>query len=70
MDNKLIKTNTLFYKIKMFYKTIKIKKNTPYKLTCKVKTEKVENKSRKKQWWCTNFNCRFSRKFKKYYRNK
>ncbi len=54
----------------MFYKTIKIKKNTPYKLTCKVKTEKVENKSRKKQWWCTNFNCRFSRKFKKYYRNK
>lgn len=53
----------------MFYKTIKVKKNTPYKLTCKVKTENVENKSRQKQRWCTNFNCRLSRKLKKHCRN-
>ncbi len=53
----------------MFYKTIKVKKNTPYKLTCKVKTENVENKSRQKQRWCTDFNCRLSRKLKKHCRN-
>lgn len=30
----------------MFYKTIKVKKNTSYRLTCKVKTENVKNESR------------------------
>lgn len=30
----------------IFYKTVNLKKNTPYKLTCMVKTENVENESR------------------------
>lgn len=41
---KLESTN---YNDAMFYKTINVKPNTPYKLTCMVKTENIENENKK-----------------------
>lgn len=52
-DNKVKSSYDYSYKIEsedfndaMFFKTVSLKKNTPYKLTCMVKTENVENESR------------------------
>ena len=39
----------------MFYKTVNVNPNTPYKVTCMVKTENVK-------WWCTYLYFRYSRK--------
>lgn len=53
-DNKIKYSDNYSYKIEsdqfndaIFYKTINVKKNTPYKLTCMVKTKDVENVSKK-----------------------
>ena len=53
-DNKIKYSDNYSYKIEsdqfndaIFYKTINVKKNTPYKLTCMVKTKDVENSSKK-----------------------
>ena len=53
-DNKEKYSNDYSYKLEsdqfndaIFYKTINVKKNTPYKLTCMVKTKDVENASKK-----------------------
>ena len=41
------KMNSKDYNDAIFYKTIKVKPNTPYKLTCKVKTEDVQSQDGK-----------------------
>lgn len=53
-DNKIKYSDNYSYKIEsdqfndaIFYKTINVKKDTPYKLTCMVKTKDVENSSKK-----------------------
>ena len=53
-DNDITYTYNYSYKLKsnefndaMFYKTIDVKPNTPYKLTCMVKTENVESENGK-----------------------
>ena len=53
-DNKEKYSDDYSYKLEsdqfndaIFYKTINVKKNTPYKLTCMVKTKDVENVSKK-----------------------
>lgn len=53
-DNKIKYSDNYSYKIEsdqfndaIFYKTINVKKNTPYKLTCMVKTKDVQNASKK-----------------------
>lgn len=53
-DNSVVYTYDYSYKLEsenfndaMFYKTINIKPNTPYKLTCMVKTENVESEDGK-----------------------
>lgn len=53
-DNKIKYSDNYSYKIEsdqfndaIFYKKINVKKNTPYKLTCMVKTKDVENVSKK-----------------------
>lgn len=53
-DNKIKYSDNYSYKIEsdqfndaIFYKTINVKKNTPYKLTCMVKTKDVENVGKK-----------------------
>lgn len=43
---KLESTN---YNDAIFYKTINVKPNTPYKLTCMVKTENIESQNGKKR---------------------
>ena len=49
-DNKIKYSNMKSYKIEspdyndaMFYKTVQVEKNTPYKITCMVKTNEVES---------------------------
>ena len=51
-DDKIKCTQANSYKIEntdyndaMFYKTISVKPNTPYKVTCKIKTENVQSKN-------------------------
>lgn len=53
-DNQIKYSDNYSYKIEsdqfndaIFYKTINVKKNTPYKLTCMVKTKDVETDSKK-----------------------
>lgn len=53
-DKEVKYSNSKSYKIEnkqyndaMFYKTIQVKKNTPYRITCKVKTENVTNETGK-----------------------
>lgn len=53
-DGDIKCSNTKSYKIEnheyndaMFYKTIQLKQNTPYRITCKVKTENVKNEENK-----------------------
>ena len=54
-DNKVKYDNSYSYKIEsdefndaIFYKKIKVEPNTPYKLSCMVKTQNIENKEEKK----------------------
>ena len=42
-NNRSYKIESLEYNDAMFYKTIKVEKNTPYKVTCMVKTNNVES---------------------------
>ena len=44
-DMKSYKIENLEYNDAMFYQSIQVKPNTPYKITCMVKTENVENEN-------------------------
>ncbi len=46
-DMKSYQIKNKDYNDAMFYKTIEVEPNTPYKVTCKVKTENVENENQK-----------------------
>lgn len=46
-EMKSYKLENKDYNDAMFYKTIEVEPNTPYKVTCKVKTENVENEKQK-----------------------
>ena len=46
-EMKSYKIENKDYNDAMFYKTIEVEPNTPYKVTCKVKTENVENENQK-----------------------
>lgn len=44
-DKRSYKIESPDYNDAMFYKSVKVKKNTPYKVTCMVKTNNVESKT-------------------------
>lgn len=46
-EMKSYKVENKDYNDAMFYKTIQVEPNTPYRVTCKVKTENVENEEQK-----------------------
>ena len=46
-DKRSYKIESLEYNDAMFYKTIKVKKNQPYKVTCMVKTNEVQAREEK-----------------------